>query len=410
MRSERALRVALLEPAGRGGIHQYARALAGALAADGAAVLLVTARDPEFAAADRLTPPPFAVVPLFDRWRSPPRALLAALRAFAPDVLHLQAGTHPLLHLGLLLAARAATGAPVVVTAHDVVPKNASRLGALAAGLLQRAADRIVVHGAALEKELASRVPSAAARIRVLPHGEFAPFAARDVGARMRDVADDDAPIDPAVTSPTLLFFGFLHEEKGLPDLIEALPRVAARVRNLLMVVAGKPEIDVAPLQRRARALGVADRIEWRLQYIEAAEVGALFAAATAVVLPYRNASQSGVVYLAGAYARPLVATRVGALPEVVADGVTGLLVPPRDPAALAAALTELLSDPARARKMGRAHARRCRTEGSWASIAQRTRALYRELATGREAGRGKEEGEVVATTTVAARERIARS
>jgi len=403
MRSERALRVALLEPAGRGGIHQYARALAGALAADGVEVLLVTARDPEFAAADRQSPPPFAVAPLFDRWRSPPRALLAALRAFAPDVLHLQAGTHPLLHLGLLLAARAATRAPAVVTAHDVVPKNASRLGALAAGLLQRAADRIVVHGTALERELAARVPSAAARIRVLPHGEFAPFAARAVG-------DDEARIDPAVTSPTLLFFGYLHEEKGLPDLIEALPLVVTRVPKVQVVVAGKSEIDVAPLQRRARALGVADRIAWRLQYVEAAEVGALFAAATAVVLPYRNASQSGVVYLAGAYARPLVATRVGALPEVIADGVTGLLVPPRDPAALAAALTELLSDPARARKMGRAHARRCRTEGSWASIAQRTRALYRELATGREAGRGKEEGEVVATTTVAARERIARS
>jgi glycosyltransferase involved in cell wall biosynthesis len=401
MRSERALRVALLEPAGRGGIHQYARALAAALAADGVEVLLVTARDPEFAAADRAAPPPFAVAPLFDRWRTPPRALLAALRAFAPDVLHLQAGTHPLLHLALLLAARAATGAPAVVTAHDVVPKNASRLGALAAGLLQRAADRIVVHGAVLERELAARVPSAAARIRVLPHGEFAPFAAREVG---------DARSDAAATTPTLLFFGYLHEEKGLPDLIEALPLVVPRVPNVQLVVAGKSEIDVAPLQRRARALGVADRIEWRLQYVDADEVGALFAAATAIVLPYRNASQSGVVYLAGAYARPLVATRVGALPEVIADGVTGLLVPPRDPAALAAALTELLSDPARARKMGRAHARRCRTEGSWSSIAQRTRALYRELATGREAGRGKEEGEVVATTTVAARERIARS
>jgi len=405
MRSERALRVALLEPAGRGGIHQYSRALAGALARAGVDVLLVTARDGEFAAADRTAPPDFRVAPLFERWRSSPRALLAALRAFAPDVLHLQAGTHPLLHLGLLLAARAATRARTVVTAHDLVPKNATRLGALAAGLLQRAADRIVVHGVALERELAARVPSVAARIRVVPHGAaqlLAPAA-----------APEDAQRDATHHPPTLLFFGYLHEEKGLPDLIDALPQVAARVPELRVVIAGEPELDVAPLQSRARALGVADRIEWRLRYVEAAEVGALFTAATAVVLPYRKASQSGVAFLAGAYGRPLVATRVGALPEVVRDGVSGLLVPPEDPQALAAALKELLSDPVRARKMGGAHARFCRTEGSWASIAQRTRALYGELLPAAPAVKKEEEGGVGgvgAATAVAARERVVRS
>jgi len=403
MRSERALRVALLEPAGRGGIHQYSRALAGALVRAGVDVLFVTARDGEFAAADREAPPAFRVAPLFERWRSSPRALLSALRRFRPDVLHLQAGTHPLLHLGLLLAARAATRARTVVTAHDLVPKNATRLGALAARLLQRAADRIVVHGVALERELAARVPSIAARIRVVPHGAaqlLAPATALDVAPR----------------PPTLLFFGYLHEEKGLPDLIDALPQVAARVPALRVVIAGEPELDVAPLQSRARALGVADRIEWRLSYVEAGEVGALFTAATAVVLPYRKASQSGVAFLAGAYGRPLVATRVGALPEVVQDGVSGLLVPPEDPQVLAAALSELLSDPARARKMGGAHARFCRTEGSWASIAQRTRALYGELLPAAPAVPGassveeEEESGAGATSVAAARERVVRS
>lgn len=409
MRGERALRVALLEPAGRGGIHQYTRALAAALARDGVDVLLVTARAGEFAAADRAAPPAFRVAPLFERWRSSPRALLATLRAFAPDVLHLQAGTHPWLHLGLLLAARAATRARTVVTAHDLVPKNATRLGALAAGLLQRAADRIVVHGVALERELAARVPSVAARIRVVPHGSaqlLAPSATCDDVDR---AAARDAPPHP----PTLLFFGYLHEEKGLPDLIDALPPVAARVPELRVVIAGEPELDVAPLQARARSLGVADRIDWRLRYVEAAEVSALFTAATAVVLPYRKASQSGVAFLAGAYGRPLVATRVGALPEVVRNGVSGLLVPPEDPQALAEALKELLSDPARARKMGGEHARFCRTEGSWASIAQRTRALYGELLPAAPAAKEKEEGgvgEAGATSVAAARERVVRS
>jgi glycosyltransferase involved in cell wall biosynthesis len=375
----RPLRVALLEPAGRGGIHHYSRALAAALATAGVDLLFATARDHEFAARDEVAPPKFRLVPLFDRWRSSPRRILSELRAFSPDLLHLQAGTHPLLHLGLLISAKLATGARAVVTAHDLVPKNSSRLGALASGLLQRAADRIVVHGETLARELAQRVPAAAARVRVVPHGEST-FVLEP--ARAETDGDPDVRPGAAVDggTPTILFFGYLHEEKGLPDLIEALPLVAARIPAVRLVIAGQPELDVEPLKDQAARLQVADRIEWRLRYVDAAAIGGLFEPAQVVVLPYRRASQSGVVFLAGAFARPLVATRVGALPEVVDDGRTGRLVTPGAPRELAAALSELLSDPLRARKMGREHARRCRSVGSWSAIAERTRALYAEL------------------------------
>ena len=86
------------------------------------------------------------------------------------------------------------------------------------------------------------------------------------------------------------------------------------------------------PLRARAEQLGVGDAIDWRLRYVGPTEMAELFQRATAVVLPYRRASQSGVAYLAGAFARPLVATRVGALPDVIEPGISGLLVPPRDP------------------------------------------------------------------------------
>lgn len=391
--SRRPLRVALLEPAGRGGIHHYTRALATALARSGVETLLATARDHEFAARDASVPPPFRVAALFERWRSSPRAVLKALRAFRPDVVHLQAGTHPLLHLGLLISAKIATGARTVVTAHDLVPKNATRLGALAAGLVQRASDRIVVHGEALARELARRVPAVAARVRVVPHGESSHLAEL-AGSKGKEYFPSDATNDAMGAArgdatfaaaagddtPTVLFFGYLHEEKGLPDLIEALPDVIARCPTARLVIAGRPEIDVAPLQAQAARLGVVARIEWRLGYIAASDVAPLFERASLVVLPYRAASQSGVVFLAGAFERPVVATRVGALPEAIDDGRTGLLVSPGAPRELAAAISELLSDPLRARNMGRAHARRCRGDGCWSSIAERTAALYAEL------------------------------
>jgi SAM-dependent methyltransferase/GT2 family glycosyltransferase len=234
---------------------------------------------------------------------------------------------------------------------------------------LYRAADRIVVHGVALAAELVARFPVARGKVDVIPHGEYGFLApASAPGVRLHG-------------PPTLLFFGYLHEEKGLPDLIDALPRVARELPDLRVVIAGKPELDVGPLFDRAHALGVDRFIEWRPRWLEDAEVAELFGAATAVVLPYRQASQSGVAFLAGAWGVPLVATSVGALPEVIEDGKSGRLVPPRDPAALAEALREVLGDRTRARRFGEEHRRRCRALGEWGSIAAKTEACYRRVA-----------------------------
>lgn len=404
MAAERRLRVALLEPAGRGGIHHYSRRLAEALAASGVELHLFTARDHEFATRDREAPPPFALHEVFARRKTSPLALLRELRACRPDVVHLQSGTHPLLHLALLAAARMVTGAPIVVTAHDLQPKNSGRFGAWCAAQLHRAADRLVVHSDALRAALAARQPDVAARTRVVPHGELCFLA--DGVAKLAPAAGDVAH----AAAPTLLFFGYLHEEKGLGDLIEALPEIAARVPAVRLVVAGQPEMAIAPLQARARELRVSARIEWQLGYVAREAIAPLFTRATAVVLPYRAAtSQSGVLFLAGAYGKPLIATRVGALPESIAHGESGWLVPPRCPGSLARGAIALLSDPERTREMGKKHALRCRTEGAWTVIAERTLALYAEVAPG-VAPRlpGKAGGEAPSEPVVDARETAA--
>lgn len=366
MNAEAPLRVALLEPAGRGGIHHYSRALATALAAAGAAVTLVTAHDHEFRADDARQPPPFAVAPQFARLATRPRALLRTLRELAPDLLHLQSGTHPLLHLGLLRAAQAATGAPAIVTAHDLQPKNSGRFGAWCAARLHAAAAAIVVHSESLRADLVSRQPRLARRVVVVPHGDYTFLA--PPAARLPATAG--AP-------PTLLFFGHIHPEKGLADLVAALPAIAAAQPAVRLIVAGKLEQEFAPLARLAQELGVSERIDWRLGYVPAAALPALFAAATVVVLPYRAAAQSGVLFLAAACEKPVLATRVGALPETVVDGESGRLVAPENPAALAAAAAELIGNRSEAAEMGKKLAQRCRTEGSWSAIAAQTLALY---------------------------------
>ncbi len=113
-------------------------------------------------------------------------------------------------------------------------------------------------------------------------------------------------------------------------------------------------------------------------RWIEEDERTALFRRAGVVVLPYTEASQSGVVPMAYACGKPVVATRTGGLPEVVEHGETGLLVPPRDEDALAEAVIKLLRDADFRRRLGRKGREKLLTEWSPKVVARQTADVYR--------------------------------
>jgi glycosyltransferase involved in cell wall biosynthesis len=102
-----------------------------------------------------------------------------------------------------------------------------------------------------------------------------------------------------------------------------------------------------------------------------------LFDEASVVVLPYTDASQSGVIPVAYIHSKPVVATRVGSLPDLVDEGQTGLLIPPRDEHALADAIIRLLRDPDLAHQMGDAGRRKLDNESAPSVVAERTKAVY---------------------------------
>ena len=137
---------------------------------------------------------------------------------------------------------------------------------------------------------------------------------------------------------PRLLFFGNIRRYKGVDVLVRALA-VVEEVLDVEVAIAGEFYIDPAPLRRLADELGVAHRICWHDQYVSNEQVPALFRSSDVVVLPYRDASQSGVVPLAYEFDVPVIATDVGGLSEVVLEGRTGFLVPTDDPRALAEAI-----------------------------------------------------------------------
>ena len=133
-------------------------------------------------------------------------------------------------------------------------------------------------------------------------------------------------------------------------------------IRASAMQAASGP---TAETEARIRRLGLGDRVMLRPGYVDAAEVPALFAAADALVLPYRSATSSANVFLAYQHGVPVIATQVGDMTQQVRDGESGLLCPPEDPEALAAVLRRPYAEPGLLVKL-RAGARGFDTDALW--------------------------------------------
>jgi glycosyltransferase involved in cell wall biosynthesis len=252
------------------------------------------------------------------------RRLLRTIEEVDPDLVHVQWLGIPQLDRRWL--ARLVRRRAVVFTAHDVVPRRWERKLDLWRTIFATV-DRVVVHGRGAVARL-EELGVDPGRIARIPHPLFS--------------APPGATIEPP-RGHTLLFFGLIRASKGVDLLLRALPVVAERVPGARLVVAGDPLEPIDPLVRLARELRVADRVEWRLRYIQADEIAPLMAEATAVVLPYRRIESSGVLATALGHGRPAVVTNVGSLGDTVREFDAGLVVPPEDAGALAEACSALL-------------------------------------------------------------------
>jgi glycosyltransferase involved in cell wall biosynthesis len=169
---------------------------------------------------------------------------------------------------------------------------------------------------------------------------------------------------------------GRLHPQKGLPDLLTTFQRVKGThpASHLLIVGEGECRTD---LERRAQQLDVAGAVTFAGHRDDVPQLLALL---DVFVLASHWEGLPNVILEAMAAGLPVVATRVGGVPEVVVDGVTGLLVPPRDPDALSEAILTLLQDPDLRQKMGQAGRERVREHFSVERMVQDTEALYQQL------------------------------
>ncbi len=262
---------------------------------------------------------------------------------------------------GLTVGPRTAKRPRTMVICHNVLPHE-RRPGdvALTRTLLSRV-DTVIVHSAeqaAQARDLAPDVPIVVARIP--PH---LPAAAPAVPAAPHEDHEAERSVPPAGPQCRLLFFGIVRHYKGLDILLRALARTPPQVT---LTVAGEFWGGTAETQDLIADLGLAKRVTLRPGYLPAREIPALFAAADALVLPYREATASQNVLLAFSLGVPVISTTAGALAEAVRDGVDGLTCAPGDVADLARALNEF-AEPATAQRL-RAGVRAVDPEPYWAA------------------------------------------
>jgi glycosyltransferase involved in cell wall biosynthesis len=296
-----------------------------------------------------------------DGWLAEGRRLRPADLVVFAYLTPLQAPPYLAIMAGLRRPARTA------VICHNVLPHE-RRPGDVpfTRALLSRA-DTVITHSAAQAAQARDLAPAATVRtVRIPPHlpatrpqAQATERAGFPVPAPSAVLARGDDPPEPPATGGThppgpplrpvrLLFFGIVRPYKGLDVLLRALAQAPAHVT---LTVAGEFWADTTEMDNLIGELGLADRVTLRPGYVPADEIPALFGAADALVMPYREATASQNALLAFSHGVPVITTTAGALAEPVRDGVDGLTCAPGDTEDLVRVLKEF-SDPQVARRL----------------------------------------------------------
>jgi glycosyltransferase involved in cell wall biosynthesis len=221
--------------------------------------------------------------------------------------------------------------------------------------------DRIIVHTQKNKNTLIKRGVNHE-KIAVVPHGAY---------TFLKKYGKDEAAEDEG---NYVLFFGYIVKNKGIEYLAKCAPIISEEVPNIKVIVAGEGDL------LGCKALMDDSRFEIHNEFIPNEKVAELFQRAKVVVLPYTyHQGHSGVLTIAFAFGKPVIVTNVGDLPNLVKDGKEGLIVPPKDPKALAGAIIKLLKDDELRREMGE-NALKKAEELSWDNIAKMHMKVYEEV------------------------------
>lgn len=372
--------IAIIEPVGgHGGMNYYDFGLCRGLVGAGITPTLYTCDETD------ITPGlPFAAVACYRRiygadptWRRGLRYLSGSLRALigarraGSKLAHFhffQVGVLELFNVGIakLLLMR------VIITAHDVEAFR-GEWSAIKSGVYALA-DAVIAHNRVSQRELMRVLGVPSSKIHVIPHGNYLDYVGLVTPA---DSARARLNLPPE--AKVLLFFGQIKAVKGLDLLLDAMGAVKDEHPDVLLVIAGKMwGQDFAVYQAQIDRLGLAGHCVSHIRYVADDEVAAYYAAADLVVLPYRRIYQSGVILMAMSYGKPVLASDLDGMKEVIEDQVTGYLFRCGDSDALAKRLNTVLADPGAMQRVGAEGLALMRSGYGWDHIGGLTAQCYR--------------------------------
>ena len=290
---------------------------------------------------------------------------LEMVKKFEPDVIHIQ-GQGSI--FCLFIYPDLSKNYPLVFTLHNVKPhlgRTSLRLKILWYYLAKRYFNHVIVHGEKLKEQMIKEynLPNEKVHAITIGEHEVAPFKKYE----RKDLRED---------GNLVLFFGSIYKYKGLEYLIKAEPMITKEMPDAKIIIAGTGE----NFKKYERMMINRDNFIVYNRYIPYKEGAELFQRCSVVVLPYIDASQSGVIPTAYGFKKPVVVTDVGSIPEIVDDGVTGFIVPPRNPEALADAIVKLLKDNKLRKQMGESAYKKLKDDMSWDKIADKTIEVYKEV------------------------------
>jgi len=292
-----------------------------------------------------------------------------------PDLIHLTTPLIPPLPLFILLY-RLGKKYPIIYTVHSTHQDSGffmemiSRINTFFAESINF--KRIIVHTERDKEELVKKGSFSKKKILVIPHGVY------DIFKRFSDI---NASEISTVKERYILFFGYIKQYKGLEILLRSAPRIFTNVKNIKLIIAGQG--DLTPYRETIdRFIGQEYRsnLEIYNEFIPDKQASELFRKASIVVLPYTQMTgQSGIVNIAFAFGKPVVATDIWGFHEAIASGKTGILVPPNDSWALANAVIKILTNMELQTEMGKNILNESQ-KLSWEILAKRYIEVYEEV------------------------------
>jgi glycosyltransferase involved in cell wall biosynthesis len=307
------------------------------------------------------------------------RGLTAALRRDRPEIVH--AHTYGTNQVAAAHRHRARFGTPFVLTAHF------HPIWSIEGGWLRHRLRGFY------DRRVASGVIRDASRVIVQTHEEERLLRSLGIPLPPLEIIPPGyrplpppAPGRPSfveqfqIPGPYVLFVGRLASNKGLLDLAEAFATLARSDRSSQLVVVGEDGGQRAPLEARLQELGVSDRAHLLGYLPDEPALSAAYREARLTALPSEYEAFGLVLLESLAAGTPVVATRVGGIPEFVEDGRAGLLVPPHAPTALAEAIGRIWSDRDLARRLGEYGRDQVVPRYTWEALVDRLDALYREV------------------------------